>query len=136
MSILHLNILVIITLIILFIIPAYKTSLLKDFSLLGAFIIFVASLSLLIKPYSGFYPYEIGFYPIVNVPGFALSYSYFVDDLSVVFIILTTLLTIMVVMTSRTIKYRIKEKFILLFLTEILLFNTFSTTEILLFYVF
>ena len=140
MSILYLNLLVIIILVILFVIPAYKISLLKDFSLFGSFIVFVISLSLLIKPYpiatGVFYPYEIGFYPIINIPGFSVSYSYFVDDLSVVFIILTSLLTIMVVMTSRTIKYRLKEKFILLFLTEILLFNTFSTTEILLFYVF
>lgn len=137
MSIFHLNILVIITLIVILIVPAYKTSILKDFSLGAAFVIFISSLSLLIKPHLFVCPiYEIGNYPVIELPALTLSYNYFVDDLSVIFIILSSLLTIMVVMTSRTIRYRIKEKFILLFLTELLLFNTFTTAEILLFYVF
>jgi proton-translocating NADH-quinone oxidoreductase chain M len=134
--ILFLNVLIILTIILLLVIPAYKISYLKEISLLAAGIIFIASLVLLKTPLVNGIASDSGSFIIASFPSFTLSYSYMIDNLSIIFIILTTFLTIIVVMTSRNIKYRLKEKYLLLFLTEFLLLNTFLTTEILLFYVF
>jgi len=77
-----------------------------------------------------------GSYVLLSFPSFVINYSYMVDNISVIYIILSTLLGIIVVLITRTIEYRLKEKYILLFTILLLLVNCFSTLEILFFYIF
>jgi len=73
---------------------------------------------------------------IISLPSIQLSYSYLIDNLSIIFIILTTFLTLIVIMTARNVKYRVKEMYLLIFVSELLLVNAFTVTEIILFYIF
>jgi len=66
---------------------------------------------------------------------FGINYSIGLDGISLLFIILSTLLTVLCVLSSYTIKYRNRLFLILLFLTELGLVNVFSVTEIIYFYV-
>jgi proton-translocating NADH-quinone oxidoreductase chain M len=56
------------------------------------------------------------------------------DNLSLIFIILSTFLTCIVVLVTRNVEYRLKEKYFLLFVIELLLVQCFCATEILFFY--
>jgi NADH-ubiquinone oxidoreductase chain 4 len=60
--------------------------------------------------------------------GFAL------DPISLFFVLLTTFLFLIVIMTSFSYNYRLKEKFILLFFLELLLCNSFLAIDLLVFY--
>lgn len=134
--ILILNILIISTIIVLLFIPSNKLTYLRDLSLCFSTVIFIASLVFLKIPLSTAVYFETNTLSILSFPSFIFSYSYVVDNLSIIFIILTSMLTIVVIMTTRNIKYRLKDKFILLFIIELLLINCFSVAEILSFYVF
>lgn len=135
MSVLVINILILVTILTLVLIPAHKNTVIKDLSLAAAFSIFIYSLNGL-RQVSTDGISMVAQYPRIRFPGLKIAYNYLLDDLSILFIILTTLLTIMVVITARNIRYRVKEKYILLFIVEILLINTFLTADLLLFYIF
>jgi len=57
------------------------------------------------------------------------------DGLSLLFIILSTFLFVLCVLSGASIKYRKKLFFILLLITELALVNVFAVTEILFFYI-
>jgi proton-translocating NADH-quinone oxidoreductase chain M len=65
----------------------------------------------------------------------SMQYSVGLDGISLLFIILSTLLTVLCTLASYTIKYRKRLFFILLFVTELGLVNVFSVTEIIYFYI-
>jgi NADH-quinone oxidoreductase subunit M len=134
--ILLLNSLIVFFIIILLVIPAEKSLYLHNISLLGAFIVFIASLVLLYIPMSLSIFTITGSFVLLSFPSFVINYSYMLDNISVIYIILSTLLGIIVVLVTRSIEYRLKEKYILLFLILLLLINCFTTLEILFFYIF
>src|ERR1700761_5077373 len=112
MDVLLLNPLIALIIISLLFVPAHRTNLIKDLSLFGSFIIFVLSLSLMLRGSFKDTIIQTGSYALITLPGLQLNYHFLLDELSVIFIILSTLLTIIVVLTARNIKYRIKEKYI------------------------
>lgn len=65
-----------------------------------------------------------------------LNYTIGLDGTSLLFIILSTLLIVICILSANLIKYRQKLFFMLLFLTELALVNVFAVTEILYFYIF
>jgi proton-translocating NADH-quinone oxidoreductase chain M len=65
----------------------------------------------------------------------SLLYSTGLDGISLLFIILSTLLTVLCTLASYTIKYRQRLFFILLLITELGLVNVFAVTEIIYFYI-
>ena len=130
------NFLSIASIFVLFLIPASKILSIKNFSLGLSFLIFISSLFLLKIPRNLSIPHLLNSIELFNIPGFHLQLTLMLDSLSIMFIILTTFLNVIVVLASRTIKYRVKEKNILLFLINFLLINCFTTPEILLFYFF
>jgi proton-translocating NADH-quinone oxidoreductase chain M len=134
--ILLLNSLIIFTIIILIFIPASRTMMLHNYSLAAAFIIFIASITLLAIPLNTSIYSATNSFIIVSFPSFVITYSYMLDFISVIYIILSTFLGCIVVLITRVIEYRLKEKYILLFLVLLLLINCFSTLEILNFYLF
>jgi len=131
-----LNILVLVAIFIILFIPASKTIYLHNASLCSALVIFTASLVLLYNPMSVSIYTETGSFTILSFPSFVLSYSYMLDNISVIFVILSTFLGCIVVIITRSIEYRLKEKYLLLFIVLILLINCFTTSEILFFYLF
>lgn len=72
----------------------------------------------------------------INPLDIGLEFSIAIDGISLIFIILTTLLNIVCVLAGKTIKYRKRLFFTLLFIIEILLINVFAVTEIIYFYIF
>lgn len=66
-----------------------------------------------------------------------MYYCIGLDGVSIFFVLLTTLLIPICIMCSwTTIKYRLKEFLVLLFILEFMLLNVFSVLDILLFYIF
>jgi proton-translocating NADH-quinone oxidoreductase chain M len=99
-------------------------------------VIFLYSLILVTKIHANianFVGSQIGQFNFWNI---TLNYTTGLQGLSLLFIILSTFLIIVCVLSSATIKYRQRLFFILLFLTEFALVNVFSVTEILYFYIF
>jgi len=131
-----LNSFTILTIIYLLFVPSNNGLYLKNGSLIGAGICFVTSLLLLKVPSTLAIYLNTNTFYIISFPSIQISYTYLIDNLSIIFIILTTFLTIIVVMTARNVKYRLKETYILLFISQFLLLNAFTMTEILLFYIF
>nr|ADZ99038.1 NADH dehydrogenase subunit 4 [Physarum polycephalum] len=131
-----LNCLIIFTIISLFIIPANKTIMLHNYSLAASFIIFITSIGLLQIPLSTSIYINTNSFVLMSFPSFVITYSYMLDFISVIYIILSTFLGCLVVLITRVIEYRLKEKYILLFFVLLLLVNCFSTLEILNFYLF
>jgi proton-translocating NADH-quinone oxidoreductase chain M len=109
---------------------------LHNFSLGAAFSIFIASLGLLKIPLNVAIYTATNSFVLLSFPSFVITYSYMLDYISVIYIILSSFLGIIVVFITRVIEYRLKEKYILLFLVLLLLVNCFSTLEILNFYLF
>jgi proton-translocating NADH-quinone oxidoreductase chain M len=134
--ILLLNSLTGLSILALFFLPATKTTYLHNVSLFASLSIFVASLGLLINPMSVSIYVETASFVLVSFPSFVFSYSYMLDNLSLIFVVLSTFLGVIVVMITRSIEYRLKEKYILLFIIEFLLIQCFTVTEILFFYLF
>jgi proton-translocating NADH-quinone oxidoreductase chain M len=130
------NFLILIGLIILLFIPATKTIQLKNYSLTLSFLVFIGSLSFLKIPLAVSIYAETASITILSLPSFIFASSYILDGLSVIFLVLTTFLIVIVVLSARSIKYRLKEKYFLLFFLEFLLINCFITSEILFFYLF
>ena len=128
------NTTLILTLITLVFLPAHKLDNLKRFSLIVSILVFFISLYSLSFPFSfsGFVIYQ-GFTSIA-IPNFILNMGFALDPLSLFFILLTTFLFIIVIMTSFSYNYRLKEKFLLLFFLELLLINSFLAIDLLVFY--
>jgi proton-translocating NADH-quinone oxidoreductase chain M len=134
--ILLLNSLIILSILGLFFIPANRSILLHNYSLTAAFIIFIASIGLLAIPLNTSIYTATNSFILVSFPSFVITYSYMLDFISVIYIILSTFLGCIVVLITRVIEYRLKEKYVLLFIALLLLINCFSTLEILNFYLF
>jgi proton-translocating NADH-quinone oxidoreductase chain M len=128
------NLILILTLIIISFFPAHKLDNLKRFSLIVSILVFLISLYSLSYPFSfsGFLIYQ-GFISII-LPHFILNMGFALDPLSLFFVLLTTFLFIIVIMTSFSYNYRLKEKFLLLFFLELLLINSFLAIDLLVFY--
>jgi len=79
----------------------------------------------------------LNFLPAHNLKllkNFSLITSLIVFFISLFFVLLTTFLFLIVIMTSFSYNYRLKEKFILLFFLELLLCNSFLAIDLLVFY--
>jgi len=130
---LNLNIIILISLIF---IGISKKKYIYDFALGCSLIIFFYSIILIMKVH----PILINFINnSLNVSKFfnlGLNYTIGIDGVSLLFIILSTFLIVICVLSANTIQYRQKLFFILLFLTEFALVNVFAVTEILSFYIF
>lgn len=115
--------------------PASNQKILKDISLIFSFYIFILSIFLLGETnYISFQ--NLYNYSLLKVFSININYFVGVDNISIFYIILTTFLIISCVFLARKIHYRVKEMYILLFLLELLLFNSFINMEIFLFYLF
>lgn len=131
-----LNSINIFTIVYLLFIPNTQGVKLKNVSLIMAGVTLLTSILLLKSPSTlGIY-LNTNSFNIISLPSIQLSYSYLIDNLSIIFIILTTFLTLIVIMTARNVKYRVKEMYLLIFVSELLLVNAFTVTEIILFYIF
>lgn len=111
----------------------------KKISLYGSLIMYLFSLLLLnevLFSNSIFFKYKIEYYWLSFLD---INLKFGVDGLSVLFIILTTFLTIICVLSSVAMfkkNINVKEYIISLFFIELLLILTFSSLNVLLFYVF
>lgn len=122
----------------IFLISSDQLSLLKRKSLEHSIIVFIISL-LLYTSYDRYnfedlfqFSFDIGWINFIN-----LSFTYGVDGISIFFIILTSfLIPICIISSWESIKYRFKEFVLYLFLIEFLLFNVFSVLDLILFYAF
>ncbi len=72
---------------------------------------------------------------IIYSPLYELSWTYVIDGLSIIFIVLTALIIMLICFGSISITRRLKEKYILLFVIEFLLINAFAVNDIFIFYV-
>jgi len=126
--------LIVAIIVILLFTPATFTKYLHRIALVGAFSLFVASLVLLTIPFSKPIFIIAHSYTLFFFPGFVVTYSYMIDNIAVAYIILSTFLNFVVVLLTRTIQYRVKEKYLLLYTIQLLLIACFVTTELLFFY--
>lgn len=104
------------------------------FALASSMVIFVYSLSLLAQINTNLANLASNSIMSEKYSNVALNLTGGVDGVSVLFIILSTLLIVLCIMTAPTIKFRQRLFFILLFLTEVALVNVFAVTELLTFY--
>jgi len=107
-----------------------------NIALTFSLIIFFQSIVLLLKIHTdiaSFVGSQIGTFNYWNI---SLNYTLALNGLSLLFIILSTFLIVICVLSSASIKYRKRLFFVLLFLTELALINVFSVTEIFYFYIF
>ena len=127
------NIVIILT---LFFIPNKDIRFLRYFSLVSSTTIFIFSLYLLIYFEETWVRYQFMYYnDWLNF--FNIYYNLGVDGISVFFVILSTFLIPLCILVSwNSIKYRLKEFLILLFIIEFLLINVFCVLDLFLFYIF
>nr|AGH24378.1 NADH dehydrogenase subunit 4 [Reclinomonas americana ATCC 50283] len=121
---------------ILFLIPDWKTSLIKQVSLYTSLITFVFSLFLWIlfdKSTSKFqFVYEVDWIDTLNI-----NFSLGIDGISLFLIILTTFLIPLCILTGwESVKHNIKEYMICFLLLDALLITIFSVLDLVLFYIF
>lgn len=118
------------------IISILKSKYLYNYALGFSFIIFFYSIIILnqIQPnIANFIENNVKMDTYFNT---GLNFTIGLDGISQLFIILSTLLIVVSILTATTIKYRKRLFFILLFLTELALINVFAVTEIIYFYIF
>ncbi len=101
-----------------------------------AFLIFFYSITLLIQLQPNLANFITNQIYLKNFFNFGFNFTIANDGLSLLFIILSTFLIVICVLTSPAIKYRKRLFFILLFLTELALVNVFVVTEVITFYIF
>ncbi len=130
---LFLNIIIILTLIIMVL---SKKKDIYNFALACSLLIFFYSIILIINLHPTIINMIENTVYTYNFFNLTLNYTQGLDGISLLFIILTTLLIVICVLSANTIKYRQRLFFILLFLTEIFLINVFAVTEIIYFYIF
>lgn len=132
----YIVLLLILFIIILIFMPNNNDILIKQAALLFSSIIFLMTLILWL-----FYNNEIGnFVYVIHLPWlsiFNIYYSLGVDGISIFFIILTAFLTpICILISWKSIIYKIKEYLIILLITELLLINVFAVLDLFFFYIF
>jgi NADH:ubiquinone oxidoreductase subunit 4 (subunit M) len=71
----------------------------------------------------------------IGLPNFILSNSFFVDVISIPFVLLSTFLIFLCSLVNWNIRFQIKEFSLLLLLTEWLLVNAFTVSNLLWFYI-
>jgi len=106
-----------------------------DKALAISFIVFFISLILLFTIHPYFVTFIVERFTIIDLPILSINISKALDGLSLLFIILSTFLIVLCVLSGASIKYRKKLFFILLLITELALVNVFAVTEILFFYI-
>lgn len=121
---------------VLFLIPDFKVTLIKQLSLLFSFIILFFSLFLWIlfnnEQNSFIFVYHLPWSNFLNI-----YYSLGIDGISIFFIILTTFLTPFCILISwYSIKYKVKEFMIMFLIIELLLINVFTVLDLFFFYIF
>lgn len=121
---------------ILFLIPDWKSSLIKQVSLYTSLITFIFSLFLWIffdKSTSKFqFVYEVNWIDTLNI-----NFSLGIDGISLFLIILTTFLIPLCILTGwESIKHNIKEYMICFLLLDALLITIFCVLDLVLFYIF
>nr|AGH24445.1 NADH dehydrogenase subunit 4 [Reclinomonas americana ATCC 50284] len=121
---------------ILFLIPDWKTSLIKQIALYTSLITFVFSLFLWIffdKSTSKFqFVYEVDWIETLNI-----NFSLGIDGISLFLVILTTFLIPLCILTGwESVKHNIKEYMICFLLLDALLIMIFCVLDLVLFYVF
>lgn len=132
----YIVLLLIFFIIILIFIPNNNDVLIKQIALVFSIIIFVMTLILWL-----FFNNEIGnFIYIIHLPWlsiFNIYYSLGVDGISIFFIILTAfLIPICILISWKSVVYKIKEYLIMLLITELLLINVFAVLDLFFFYIF
>lgn len=135
--------------IILFFIPNYHVSYLKQVSLIGSIFIFLFSVFIYIQSLFAddlllWCGIEWHYYSSLQsqfalrfslIPSLGIDYSLGVDSFSLWFIMLSTfLIPICILVSWENIKFRIKEFLLLLFFLEFLLIQIFSITDLIIFY--
>lgn len=123
----------------LFLITAKDLKLVRVISLVYSILIFIISILLYLNFNSSAFGLEMFQFSFqINwIRSLNLNFTYGVDGVSLFFIILTTFLIPLCILSSwESIKFRFKEFVIFLFLIEFLLLNVFTVLDILLFYVF
>nr|APC24908.1 NADH dehydrogenase subunit 4 [Gracilariopsis andersonii] len=123
-------------LVILFIIPATKESLCRLIALNTSCVTFLFSLILWIQfdSHTSLFQFSVTFdwFPSIN-----LYYTLGIDGISLFFILLTTLLTIICILVSwSSVKFLVKEYLICFLLLEFFLIQVFSVLDLLWFYIF
>nr|NP_044801.1 NADH dehydrogenase subunit 4 [Reclinomonas americana]AAD11916.1 NADH dehydrogenase subunit 4 [Reclinomonas americana] len=121
---------------ILFLIPGWKTSLIKQVSLYASLLTFILSLFLWIffdKSTSKFqFVYEVNWIETLNI-----HFSLGIDGISLFLVILTTFLIPLCILTGwESIKHNIKEYMICFLLLDALLIMIFCVLDLVLFYIF
>lgn len=121
---------------VLFLIPDWKTSLIKQVSLYTSLITFIFSLFLWIlfdKSTSKFqFVYEVDWISTLNI-----NFSLGIDGISLFLVILTTFLIPLCILTGwESIKHNIKEYMICFLLLDALLVTIFCVLDLVLFYIF
>ena len=129
-------VLLFIFILIIMLIPSEKVELIKQFSLFSSLFIFILTLILWI-----FFNNELGnFIFVSHIPwlsNFNIYYSLGIDGISIFFIILTAfLIPICMLISWDSVKYKTKEFFLMLLITELLLINVFAVLDLFFFYVF
>jgi len=125
----------IVSIIILFFIPNYKTNFIKYFTFFSSVTIFVYSLLLLINFNQCCIKFQFSNY-LLLLPKINFNISFGIDGISLFFVILTVIIFPLCILFSWfSIKKLIKEYFISFLLLELILIITFSVTDILLFYI-
>lgn len=121
-----------------FLLPSSNLLLVKKRSLEHSIVVFVLSLLLyvLYDKYNFLelfqFNFSLSWMSFVN-----LNFSYGADGVSIFFVILTSfLIPICIISSWESIKYRFKEFVLYLFLIEFLLFNVFCVLDLILFYAF
>ena len=80
---------------------------------------------------------DFQFYERIEIAGGIMTYQMGIDGISILFVILTTFLTPIIIISSwDSIKYRIEQYMIAFLVLETLMIGTFSALDIILFYLF
>jgi len=135
MILLQLNILILWSFVQILAVGRVHQEFLKDLSsLLSAQVLLAFGLFLKVaQDYVTFF--EAYHLNVLLFPFFSFSLSLVVDNLSLVFLVLTGFLFYLLNLTARSLGYRLKEIFLILWLLEFLLLNSFSCADLLLFYI-
>lgn len=135
MILFFLNIIIFSGLFCLLFFPKHKHEKIRDFHFLLTSFLFLTSLVffLLHKDFpSATEGYQNNF---ILHPSLDISLSLFVDSLTILFLLLTTFIFFLISLTARTLDFRVKELYGIIFLLEGLITNAFSCSDLLTFYI-
>lgn len=122
--------------VIIMFIPQYSFYAIRYLALLCSIVVFIVSLFFLIN----LNIFDIGYQYVIHVDWLSflnIYVSFGLDGISLLFIILTTFLIVLCILSSwEIIKYNIKMYYIIFLITESLLILVFSSLDLILFYIF